>query len=383
MNGLFVYDGPISKIKNEYYGVALNNEMFQRYKKLVDELKIAVLVKEREEIADKLSVIDIPFITEIIKLPNRKFKNINKAKQTLEDSIKNADIIIIRLPSLYGNYAANVARKLKKPYIVELVASPWGTLWGHSLKGKIVAPYMWYITRKNVKKAKYLMYVTAKYLQKYYPNRFKSIGLSDVQLKENEEEILKNRMKKNKDIQNRTILIGTIGGLGVKFKGQQDVIKAVAKLKKQGYNIKYEMVGDGKTEELQKIAEKSGVKENIEFIGPMQHKKVFDWLDKIDIYIQPSHQEGLSRALIEALSRACPCIASDAGGNPEIVNKEYIFKRKNINQLVEKIKDILLQMDEQSKNNYEKSKKYQNQQIEAERQRYYQEFINDNIESEN
>lgn len=383
MNGLFVYDGPISKIKNEYYGVALNNEMFQRYRNLVNELKIAVLVKEREEIADKLSAIDLPFITGIIELPNRNLKNINKAKQTLEDSIKNADIIIIRLPSLYGNYAANIARRLKKPYIVELVASPWGTLWGHSLKGKFIAPYMWYITRENVKKAKYLMYVTKRYLQKYYPNKFNSISLSDVQLKENDEEILKNRMKKNKSIQSKTILIGTIGGLGVKFKGQQDVIKAVAKLKKQGYNIQYEMVGDGKIEKLQKIAEKNGVKENIKFIGPMQHKEVFNWLDKINIYIQPSHQEGFSRALIEALSRACPCIASNAGGNPEIVSKDYIFKRKNVNQIVEKIKDILQHMDEQSKINYDKSKEYQIQQIEAERQRYYQEFINDNIESEN
>jgi len=45
-----------------------------------------------------------------------------------------------------------------------------------------------------------------------------------------------------------------------------------------------------------------------------------DWLDDVDLYLQPSLQEGLPRALIEAMSRGCPAIGSTTGGIPELLD---------------------------------------------------------------
>lgn len=59
----------------------------------------------------------------------------------------------------------------------------------------------------------------------------------------------------------------------------------------------------------------------------MPHDKIFEWLDTIDIYIQPSYQEGLCRSVVEAMSRACPVICSDACGERELANEKFIFKR--------------------------------------------------------
>lgn len=382
MTGLFVYDGPISKIKDKYYGVALNNKMFERYAKLVDELKVAILVKEKKEKTEKFSPIDLPFIKKIIPLPNRNIRNIKKAKQILKKAVEEVDLVVIRLPSLYGNYAAKIAREINKPYIIELVGSPWGTLWSHSWKGKVVAPYMWYITRKNVKRAKNVMYVTKCYLQKYYPNKFQAIGLSDVQLEKDEKNILEVRMQKKCEDKNVPIKIGTVGAINVKYKGQQDVIKAIARLKKQGFHILYELVGDGSTERLKKIAKQNKVEDSVSFLGPIPHGQVFEWLDSIDIYIQPSYQEGLSRALIEALSRACPCIASNAGGNIELIDMQYIYKKGDFYQLERLIKKILKNMEEQKKRNYFKSKEFEKERNEQERENYYQQFMRENFESE-
>ena len=50
-------------------------------------------------------------------------------------------------------------------------------------------------------------------------------------------------------------------------------------------------------------------------------------LDTCDIYVQPSLQEGLPRALIEAMSRGCPCIGARTAGIPELLPEECLTPR--------------------------------------------------------
>ena len=57
-----------------------------------------------------------------------------------------------------------------------------------------------------------------------------------------------------------------------------------------------------------------------------------------DIYIQPSLQEGLPRAVVEAMSTALPCIGFNTGGIPELLEPEYIVKLKNVDGIVQRIK---------------------------------------------
>ena len=42
-------------------------------------------------------------------------------------------------------------------------------------------------------------------------------------------------------------------------------------------------------------------------------------LAKTDIFVLPSHSEGLSNALMEAMASGCACIASDVGGNRYLI----------------------------------------------------------------
>ena len=67
--------------------------------------------------------------------------------------------------------------------------------------------------------------------------------------------------------------------------------------------------------------------ENARFCGTLASgTAVNQWLDDIDLYIQPSLTEGLPRALIEAMSRGCPALGSGAGGIPELLAPECIHK---------------------------------------------------------
>lgn len=131
------------------------------------------------------------------------------------------------------------------------------------------------------------------------------------------------------------IVLGTAGFVNLKTKGQQDVIKALGILKKSGItSFKYSLIGLGDDSYLRRIAKENGVEEQVAFLGGKTHEEVFNWLDSIDIYVQPSYQEGLCRAIVEAISRACPVICSDAGGNNEIIESNFIFKRGDINGLL-------------------------------------------------
>ena len=116
----------------------------------------------------------------------------------------------------------------------------------------------------------------------------------------------------------------------------------------------------------------------MEVVGPLPHNKVFDYLEKIDVYIQPSKQEGLPRAVIEAMSKACPCLGARTAGIPELIPDEGIFEPGNIEQIVAKLR--LMNTDWLAKNakmNFGTSKNYQTEILESERNAFYKTFMID------
>lgn len=385
MKLLFCYDGALIRDeKNKYYGRAINNEMLSRYEAISDNISIAIRVnksidantsKRFSEInKEKYNIIECPNLASIKGIVfNRK-----RCKKILEEAVKSCDYIIARLPSWIGNLSITLAKKLGKPYLIELVGCPWDAFFNLNLKGKFVAPYMTLITRYNVKNAPYVLYVTEDFLQRRYPTKGKSISCSNVILNDlNEENLAKRKRIIQNNKQNEKMSLCTTGAINVKFKGQKYVIKAISKLKKQGLNYKYYVIGDGDNKYLNRIIKKYKLENDVFLYGAVKHEKVFEILDNIDIYIQPSKQEGLPRALIEAMSRGCPCIGSTAGGIPELLEHKVLFKKGNVKQLIKILKNMTTEIKiEQSQKNFIKSKEYKKEILEKRRTKFYTEFVN-------
>ena len=79
------------------------------------------------------------------------------------------------------------------------------------------------------------------------------------------------------------------------------------------------LLGDGELrQELEKQAMELGISENICFLG--YQTNVHEWLSISNIVISATLSEGLSNALIEGCAAGCPVIATNVGGNPEIVS---------------------------------------------------------------
>ena len=387
MKGLFCYDGPLIKDNfGDYYGIALNNETFSRYYSIASHLTLAISTKniEKDDELNKYSKIDLNDL-EIISLPsltslNGMLFSRGEVKEILIKLMTKVDFVIVRLPSFIGNMSVRIAKKLNKPCLIEMVGCSWGAYWNHSLKGKLIAPFMYYATKKNVREAEYVVYVTNEFLQKRYPTNGESTNCSNVILTQFDDTILEKRLEKINALDDSSkIIIGTIAAVDVRYKGQQYVIKAIGKLKERGItNFEYQIVGDGNQSYLKKIAKRYDVLDQVKFLGVLPHHKVFEWLDTIDIYVQPSRQEGLPRALIEAMSRGLPAFGARTAGIPELIEPEFIFSntKKNIDEICKLImsfnnKEIMLT---QAKRNYEESKKYDKEIIERRRISFFKKF---------
>lgn len=388
MNILFVHDHILKKNNNKFYSNGgLSSEVLKRYLQNKEDI-ITVYTRQEEISNEEATKYKITSGKEVFCNPSNNYKKpldillkSKNIKNEIKKLVDNSDFAIIRIPSILGFMTLDYIRNKNKKYMVEVVACAWDAFWNHGIVGKIFAAPMEYITKKEIRNAENVIYVSRKFLPERYPNNNKWISCSDVELRETSDEILEKRINKIEKLNfnKKEIIIATIAAINVKYKGQQYIIKAMKRLKKQGYNIIYRLVGSGSKDYLYQYANKLGVSNSVIFEGPLEHDKVFDLLDDVDIYIQPSNQEGLCRSLIEAMSRGCPCIASSAGGNPELINEKYIFKKRSAKQLEKKIKlifnkDNLLYEAKENFNNA--NQHYSNELLNKKRNKFYKEIIN-------
>lgn len=301
-------------------------------------------------------------------------------RKKIRELVKESDFIIVRMPSYVGHVAIQEARKANKNYLVEMVACPWDALWNYGKITKKICAFPTYLLNKfDIHNATNVIYVSEEFLQKRYPTEGKSIGCSDVMLQENNEKCLEARIEKIRSKkENEKFTISTLANIELKYKGQQYVIKALKKLKDKGIYIDYYLAGGGDRTRLEKIINKYGLQEQVHLLGGIPHDEVFRLLDNTDLYIQPSLQEGLPRAVVEAMSRACPIIGSRTGGIPELISKEYIFRRKNVKDIIKMILDLLdskQKLEEMAIKNFEKSKDFQTQLLDLKRNKFYKEIL--------
>lgn len=382
---LFVHDGPLlyDENKGEYLAVHYNNKIVERYSYFGSQVSFLMRKKGISSVEKKnYSVIDHPAF-QFIEIPN--FKSISayhkkrEAKSIIEKAVQNHDVIIVRLPSAAGTIAFRYAKKYDKPILVESVACVFDALWNYNWKGKLLAHFKYHQNRRLMKQATHTIYVTNEFLQSRYPTNGKSVGCSDVVLKEFDKNVLSRRLQKiERRDEGKPLVLGTVAALDVPYKGQADVIRAVGRLKKQGVKVIYKLVGQGNPSSLEKAVKESEVEDRVEIIGPLPHDKVFDFLDKIDVYIQPSRQEGLPRAMIEALSRGCLTTGANTAGIPELIEDEYVFEAGDLEEIASILTNITDQtLRTQAKRNVEEAKKYEGETLNEKRLKFYETFLDD------
>lgn len=126
------------------------------------------------------------------------------------------------------------------------------------------------------------------------------------------------RKKQNSD----PISLGFIGRL-VKLKGVDLLISAFADLIDEYPHLYLQIIGDGEERQnLEKQVKNLNIQDKVSFLGYQDKNTLQNQiLPSLDIFINPSLQEGLPTTVIEALLAQCVVVATDVWGTREISHK--------------------------------------------------------------
>ena len=312
-------------------------------------------------------------LLENINTPLRRIFESKRVKQQIKSAINNADAIILRGPSEFGMIAAKIAKAQNKPIAIELSGCAFDHSFYHSSPiAKLYAPIKYLRARALTNRADQILYVTNQFLQSRYPFSGHTTHASNVEIPEPNKQTLKNRLTRINKPKDK-IILGIIGNYNNKLKGLHILLKSLNQIKNDLPPFELRILGHGDPQKINT----HGLTNQIKFDPPVSGgKQVHDWLDQIDIYLQPSFHEGLPRALIEAMSRGAPALASDAGGTPELLPVDCIHKRGNHKQFADHIRKALDQnwQTTQATQNFETAKQYSEPFLTQKRTTFYNRF---------
>ncbi|MEX2055142.1 MAG: glycosyltransferase family 4 protein [Candidatus Andersenbacteria bacterium] len=154
-----------------------------------------------------------------------------------------------------------------------------------------------------------------------------------------------NRFKPIDRSANPKVKILFIGRL-IPRKGFQRVIRALPLVKaKTTKPFEIEVVGTGAEKgDLDHLAEELGVSELIHYVGTVPYDELEKAYQYADIFILTSLSEGMPSVILEAMGCALPIIASDVGGNNEIVHdghNGYLIKGEDLELIADRIARLI------------------------------------------
>ena len=81
---------------------------------------------------------------------------------------------------------------------------------------------------------------------------------------------------------------------------------------------------------------------NLELLGELSREDVMQLLDEADVFLFPSHTEGFSTSVLEAMARGVPIIATDVGANRDMIgeNGGRIVPVQDVGALLEKMEEL-------------------------------------------
>jgi glycosyltransferase involved in cell wall biosynthesis len=129
-------------------------------------------------------------------------------------------------------------------------------------------------------------------------------------------------------------VIGTVARLDP-IKNQAMILEAFALLAPKFPDLVLLLVGDGpERQNLEQLASKLKIDSRVIFAG--FKSPATDYMALMELFLLPSLSEGTSMTLLEAMSLGIPCVVSDVGGNPEVINRTelgIVLKNNNAHVL--------------------------------------------------
>ncbi len=118
--------------------------------------------------------------------------------------------------------------------------------------------------------------------------------------------------------QEKKVLI--FAGLINECKGIHELMEAFFALSGQFPDLNLILVGEGSARRhIETMAVSRNMLGRVHVIGNQKHSEMPKWLNTADLFVLPSHSEGLPNVILEAMGCNLPVVATKVGGIPEAV----------------------------------------------------------------
>lgn len=214
-----------------------------------------------------------------------------------------------------GYFAIKIAKKINRPSLVGVRGS---TEMLRLLKDKHF--HLWLGRNANC-----IVFVSET-LKNIFSRRLREKPIMEVI--RNSTEWLPKKPKKNKrKIEKSEFIVGNVtnGGDVRKWKGWKYLLKGFRKFNEQIDNGKLILVGASDfydKSSFKKYIDRY-LKENARVYGVKPHDKIYNIIEKFDVFVSPSLFEGIPSAVLEAMALGKPVIATNIGGHAEIITNNF------------------------------------------------------------
>jgi glycosyltransferase involved in cell wall biosynthesis len=298
-------------------------------------------------------------------------------RNTIKNTLKECDVLLGNGPGTLSEVGISLASQMKKLYAIDVLGDPYDVFAPGSVKHPLRPFLRWWSPaklRRSCAGACAVNYVTKQALQRRYPPspQALSTGISDVNIPDRAILDVPRLLRQ----QECTVNLIFVGSLAQLYKAPNVLIEAVAVCVREGLDIKLIMVGDGKYRaELELQTDILNLGERVRFCGNLPAgDAIRTQLDQADIFVLASHQEGLPKAMVEAMARGLPCIGSTVGGIPELLSPEDMVPPGDVAALASKIREVVTnpeRMAQMSARNLEKAKEYKDEMLREQKIAFY------------
>lgn len=267
--------------------------------------------------------------------------NLSRVRASVGSAVRDTTAIIVRAPSPIAYLTSRAAAAGGRPFAAEIVGDSDQVFSRGAFQHPLRMPIRWIARstqRQLSREAVAVLYVTHTVLQRRYPSRGEAYAASDAAL----DDLAFASEDRNEWRPPAEFVLVTVGGLDQPYKGTGVLLDAVHALRRQGASVRLRVVGDGRLfADYKRQSEALGLSPVVEFLGQQERAGVRAALDSAHLFVLPSLTEGLPRALLEAMARGLPAVATNVGGVPELLPSECLVPAKDPHALAIRIQQMM------------------------------------------
>jgi glycosyltransferase involved in cell wall biosynthesis len=325
---------------------------WRRYLEVFDEVSVVARVRPVETSLPGWIQVNVDEIT-VQPLPHylgpwEYFQQRPQVLAAAQNAFKLGDAVMFYSASPPALAIQRKTKALDYPFGVYIIANPYDVFSPGAVRNPLRPFFRWLAPRQLrslCQSASAAAYITEAALQQQYPPSPTAFA-TYYSMAELTDEAFVEQPRTFSPRQTSWTLI-TVGAMSQLYKAQDILIEAIARCVRQGLDLQLVFVGDGQYRSmLEAQAAGLGIGDRCHFRGQLTTGSVVrQELDQADLFVLPSRQEGLPRAMLEAMARGLPCLGSTVGGIPELLPSEDRVPPANITALTDKIREMVADGD--------------------------------------